>query len=104
MPIFVGVARLELHIPEARSLKDKRRQTLSLLQRLRARHQALVIEADGQDLYQRAGFAICVMSTSVTDAEARLQRISNTVDENWCGNILSWDVEVLQIWDVINDS
>ena len=97
LTLYIGVAQLELHIPEARSLKEKRRSTLSLLQRLKARHQALVIEAGGQDLYQRATFAICVMSTKVQDAEARLQRISNTIDESWSGTILRWEVEVLQM-------
>ena len=95
--LYIGVAQLELHIPEARSLKEKRRSTLSLLQRLKARHQALVIEAGGQDLYQRALFAICVMSTKSSDVEARMQRISNTIDESWSGRILRWDVEVMQL-------
>lgn len=95
--LYIGVAQLELHIPDARSLKEKRKSTLSLLQRLKARHQALVIEAGGQDLYQRALFAICVMSTSSADVDARLQRISNTIDESWSGMILRWEVEVMQL-------
>ena len=95
--LYIGVAQLELHIPEARSLKEKRRSTLSLLQRLKTRHQALVIEAGGQDLYQRALFAICVMSSKASDVEERMQRISNTIDESWSGRILRWDVEVIQL-------
>lgn len=94
--IFVGVARLELHLPEARSLKAKRRHTRSLIERLRSRHQVLVIEADHQDLYQRATFAICAVSTDTVDLESRLQRVANTVDNNWSGNVLGWNVEILQ--------
>ena len=51
--IYVGVARLELHLPEARSLKAKRSWIRSLVERIRSRHKVLVIEAGGQDLYQR---------------------------------------------------
>jgi uncharacterized protein YlxP (DUF503 family) len=91
------VARLELHIPDARSLKAKRSVTRSLVQRLRSRHQVLVTEADQQGLYQRATLAICAISTSSVDLEARMQRVSNTVDESWSGHILSWDVELLQV-------
>jgi uncharacterized protein YlxP (DUF503 family) len=95
--VYVGVARLELHVPEARSLKEKRRHTRSLLERLRTRHQLLVIEADHQDLYQRATFALCAMSTDVVDLEARLQRAERTVDLSWSGNVLAWNVEIHQL-------
>ena len=95
--LYVGVARLDLHLPEARSLKEKRSHTRSLLERIRARHQVLVIEADHQDLHQRATFAICALSTDVVDVESRLQRVNNTVDESWGGMVLGWTVDVLQV-------
>ncbi len=94
--IYVAVVCLELHIPEARSLKEKRSATRSLVQRLRHRHQVLVTEADGQSLYQRATLVITALSTSEADLEARLQRVSNTVDESWSGHILDWSTEILQ--------
>jgi uncharacterized protein YlxP (DUF503 family) len=95
--IYVGVARLSLHIPEARSLKTKRSHTRSLVERLRSRHQVMVLESDHQNLHQRADFAICAISTNVVDLEARLQRVSDTIDRSWSGHILDWDVEVLQV-------
>jgi len=94
--IYVGVARLGLHIPEARTLKDKRRHTRSLLERIRNRHQVLVLEIDHQNLHQRAEFAICAVSTDPVDLEARLQRVEATIDRTWSGNILEWNVELLQ--------
>jgi hypothetical protein len=30
------------------------------------------------------------------DAEARLQRVEKTINLNWRGHVLSWDVEVIQ--------
>ena len=70
--VYIGVARLELHIPEARSLKQKRRSTRSLIERIRNRHQVQVIEADHQDLYQRAEFAISAISTDPSNPAIRL--------------------------------
>jgi len=93
---YIGVAHLELHIPEARSLKAKRAPVRSLVEKIRNRHQVLVIEADHQDLYQRASLAICALSTNPVDAEARLQRVEKTINLNWRGHILSWGVEVIQ--------
>ena len=93
---YIGIAHLELHIPEARSLKAKRAPVRSLVEKIRNRHQVLVIEADHQDLYQRTRLAICALSTNPVDVEARLQRVEKTVNLNWGGHVLSWDVEVIQ--------
>jgi len=95
--VYVGVALLALHVPGARSLKEKRSHTRSLVERIRSRHQVLVVEAGHQDLYQRATFAICAMSTDSVDLEARLQRVSNTVHETWSGHVLSWDVDIFEV-------
>jgi uncharacterized protein YlxP (DUF503 family) len=40
--VYVGVAHLELHLPEARSLKAKRGAVRPLVERIRNRHQVLV--------------------------------------------------------------
>lgn len=94
---YVGVAHLELHVPEARSLKAKRAPVRSLIEKIRNRHRVLVVEADHQDLYQRARLAICAFSTDSVDIEARLRRVERTVDRNWCGHVLSWEVEIVQM-------
>jgi uncharacterized protein YlxP (DUF503 family) len=95
--VYVGVARLELHIPEVRSLKQKRSSTRSLVERIRNRHQVLVTEVDHQGLYQRAEFAIGAISTDPVDLQSRMGRVERTVHENWSGNILNWDVEIIQL-------
>lgn len=94
--LYVGIARLELFVPEARSLKEKRSHTRGLVDRLRARHTVLVSEVGHQDLHQRAALAVCAMSTDVGDLEARLQRVRSTVDETWTGHVLGWDVQIVQ--------
>ena len=94
---YVGVAHLELHVPEARSLKAKRGPVRSLVEKIRNRHQVLVIEAGHQDLQQRSRLAICALSTSSVDIEARLRRVEGTIDRNWSGHVLSWEIEIIQI-------
>jgi uncharacterized protein YlxP (DUF503 family) len=93
---YIGIAHLELHIPEARSLKAKRAPVRSLVEKIKNRHQVLVIEADHQNLYQRASLTICAISTDPVDVEARLQRVEKTIDLNWHGHVLNWDVEVIR--------
>ena len=93
---YIGIAHLELHIPEARSLKAKRAPVRSLVEKIRNRHQVLVIEVDHQNLYQRARLSICALSTDPVDVEARLQRVQKTIDLNWSGHVLNWEVEVIK--------
>jgi uncharacterized protein YlxP (DUF503 family) len=93
---YLGVAHVELHIPEARSLKAKRAPVRSLVEKIRSRHQVLVIEADHQDLYQRASLTVCALSSNPVDAEARLRRVEKTINLNWHGHVLGWDVEIIQ--------
>lgn len=95
--LFVGIGRLELHLPDARSLKAKRSHTRSLIERIRSRHQVLVNEVGYQDLYQRAAFAVCAFSSDLVDVESRLQRVERTIDDNWSGHVLRWDVEIIQV-------
>ena len=94
--LYVGIARLEVHVPEARSLKDKRSHVRGLVERLRSRHQVLVLETEGQNLHQTAAIAVCAISTNGGDLEARLQRVRSTVDETFAGHVVGWNVEIFE--------
>ena len=52
--MVVGLLALEIHLPDAHSLKDKRQVVRKLKERLRARFNVAVAELDHQDLWQRA--------------------------------------------------
>ena len=55
MPI--GLLTLEIHISDARSLKDKRQVLRSLKDRLRAHFNVAVSELEHQEAWQRRGSA-----------------------------------------------
>lgn len=95
--LHVAVVTVGLHLPDARSLKEKRARVRSLVERVRKRHSVLVIEAGHQELHQRASLAVCAISTSQTDLAARLQRVRRTVEEIWSDPILCWDEDVLEM-------
>ena len=58
--MLVAVARLELRLSFAHSLKEKRRALRSVIDRAQSRFGVHVAEVDGQDTWQRAvlGFAL----------------------------------------------
>ena len=56
--MHVALLELDLHIPHAHSLKDKRMAVRSLKDRLRKRFNVSVSEVDHQDLWQRAAIGV----------------------------------------------
>jgi uncharacterized protein len=95
--LFVAVASVELHFPGARSLKDKRQDLRSLLDRLRHRFTVLVIESDHQDLHQRAGIAICAFATAAEATRATAERAVDHIHETFPGMVLGATVNVEQV-------
>lgn len=96
-PLFVAVAQVELHLPGARSLKDKRQDVRSLVERMRHRLAVLVVESDHQELHQRAGLAISALATDAEAARGTVARALDLVNESFPGVVLDEQVEVVQV-------
>jgi hypothetical protein len=60
--VFVGVARIQLQVPGARSLKDKRRAVKSFKDRARARLPLSIAEVGDLDRHQLATLGVAVVS------------------------------------------
>lgn len=73
MPI--GLITLEIHIPDARSLKDKRQIIRSLKDRLRGHFNVAVAELDHQDLWQRSLIGIVGISADGRHLEHSLEAV-----------------------------
>ncbi len=71
---FVAVLVIELHFPEAGSLKAKRRELQSIKSQLRSRLRVAVSETDHQDLWQRAQLTAALTGGS-------LPRLAEAADE-----------------------
>lgn len=68
----IGIHVLEIHLPQARSLKSKRQVIKGLKDRLRSRYNVSVLEMEEHaDLWQRAGLT-CVSVASRRDPLDRL--------------------------------
>jgi uncharacterized protein YlxP (DUF503 family) len=69
---YVGILSIELHFPEAGSLKGKRKFVQSAKAQLQSRFGASVAEVDHHDLWQRARLAISCSARDVSDLHALL--------------------------------
>ena len=61
---YVGILSIELRLPEAGSLKGKRKHVQSAKAQLRERFGAAVAEVEHHDLWQRAGLAAAIVTRS----------------------------------------
>ena len=85
----VGVCCFEIHVPDAQSLKDKRKVVRRLKDRLRARHNVAVSEIEEHaELWQRAGFVVVSIATN-RDVLARLfETVHREAEANVPGQVI----------------
>ncbi|SRR6266487_170349 len=69
---YVGILSAELHFPENRSLKGKRKELLSVKAQLQRRFGASVAEVDHHELWQRARLTVSCVARGYRDAEELL--------------------------------
>ena len=77
--VFVLALELEAHLPQARSLKDKRQVIRSLLDTARSRFGVAAAEVDHQDRWQRTTMGFAAVSSSAghaTDVIDEVERLA----------------------------
>lgn len=75
--MYVGVLRLVLRIPGARSLKDKRRAVLGLKDRLTSRFRVSVAEVGSLDDVSRGTLGVAVVSNEAAHCDSVLAEVAH---------------------------
>jgi uncharacterized protein YlxP (DUF503 family) len=93
--MHVGILQLDLSIPEALNLKDKRRVILSLKDRIANTHNVSVAEVDRLDEYQRCIMGVAMISNDKRYVEGGLSKIVDMVKMNAGVNLVDYQIEML---------
>ena len=88
--IFITLLTIELMIPYAQSLKDKRSALRGLTDRIRSKFNASVAEVGYQDKWQRSVVAVCFVGNDKRHLETDAARLRTL-----CGD--ARDVEITSI-------
>lgn len=88
--------RLELELPYATSLKDKRQTVRSLKDRLR-RKNVSVVEPNHQDVWQRATVEIALAAVSRSAAEEKREEVRRALLNYEELAILEWREEFVKL-------
>lgn len=73
--MHVGLLQVHCHVPDATSLKDKRRIVRGLLDRVRAQFEVAAAEVDDQDLWQSAVVGFACVSNEARHAVAVMTKV-----------------------------
>jgi len=92
--MVVGLLSVELHIPHAQSLKDKRMILRGLKDRLK-KFNISIAEVEHQNLWQRAGLGIVTISTAQDHADRELQAVLAEIDRLEPGLVSRTEIEFL---------
>ena len=88
--------RLELELPFASSLKEKRKTLRSIKDRLR-RKNVSVVESENQDRWQRATVELALAAVSLSAAEEKREEIRRALLNYEEMRILEWREEFLKL-------
>jgi len=101
--VFVGVARFELFIPEATSLKDKRSVLRSVTATVTKKFNVSIAEVDHQNLWQRAALGISCVSQTMGQCRKVLQEVERAVGRSAIdgAEIVGRSIEVFAMEDLL---
>jgi uncharacterized protein len=91
--MVVGICAIEIVLPYAQSLKDKRRVLKGLKDRLKSRHNISMAEVGGQDLWQRATLGIAAVAESRGPLEDLFGRIRREIEEHIPGDVVDEQID-----------
>ena len=95
MGMIVGLCRVELHFPDAQSLKSKRKILVSLKTRLQNRFNISIAETDEHDLWQKATLGIASVANETARVNQTLDHVLNDIRGNPSLELLRSQIEIL---------
>ena len=93
--MIIGLLTIEMHLPGARSLKDKRMVLRSVKDRLK-KFNVAVSETDHHDLWQRAELGVVTISTTDDAVDRALAAVKDEIERVEPGLITRTQVDMME--------
>ena len=94
--MLLGLLIFEVHIPQSRSLKEKRRVVRGLVDRIHHRYKASVIESDFHDRHQRAEIAVALLAQNEPEILRMFTKLRNLADQVVDAEVTLWNERVVE--------
>ena len=93
--LIVGVVQIELSIPWAESLKDKRRAIKGLKEKVRNRFNVSIAEVDQNDVWRTAVLGMAAVANDVKFIQSVCQKVVNFIEEHPDTVLEDYTVEII---------
>ena len=90
----LGLLSIELYLPTAHSLKEKRSILRKVIDRIRHRHNVSIAEVGNNDIWQRASIAVSMVSNDSSFVDSALAKILAEIERNLDGEILDYTIDL----------
>ena len=92
----IGLLTIELHFPEAQSLKAKRMVVKSIKERLRRRFNVAIAETGFLELWQRAELSAVSVNGTRSILESELEAVTRELEERFPAELVSTSAELIE--------
>jgi len=91
--VIVGTLEIQLLIPDARSLKEKRRVLNSIKDRVRSRFNVSIAELEADSGWQRAVLGVALVANERRFAEEVLTEVIKLIQTNPAARLITYQIE-----------
>jgi len=91
--MVIGFLSLELYLPYAHSLKEKRKIILSFKERVKKRFNVAFAELEYQDKWQRSKIGIVTLNNRKSMIESIFQKIINEAEDKIEGEVIQTELQ-----------
>ena len=95
VPTVIALLTLDVHIPEAHSLKDKRMVVRQLKDRLRSKFNIAVAEVEHQELWQRSQISVVTVGSDDSSVRQTLEHALLDAERSTPECIIQGTIEII---------
>ena len=95
MSAIIGFIEIHLRIPEAHSLKEKRKVVKRVVERLKNKFNVSVSEIGDQDRWQSSIIGVVTVGSSKKIVDATLEKVIVFIEELYPGKLVNYYKEIL---------
>lgn len=93
--MFIGVCRLDLHLPENSSLKGKRKVVKSIVSRVKNRFNVSIAEIKDHDKWQKINLGIATISNDKRHVNSILVNIVSFIENLCLAELIDYEIQIL---------
>jgi len=95
--MYVGVLKLEMHLPQATNLREKRKVVTRLQSHVRNHTKLTCAEVEHQDTYQLCSLAIVAAGSDPNVVDRVLENARKVIDEANLAMVLDEETDIIEV-------